>query len=269
VSNSISYFETSNPNHRLAYRYTPPRLSSPTVVYLYGFRSDMAGEKVLFLETLCKEKGIGFLTFDYSGHGNSSGKFEDGSISQWLSDSLTMIDNITSGPVIVVGSSMGGWLALLTALKRPQRIVGLLGIASAPDFTQELMWNNFSKNQQDEVMSQGWTVIPTEYNQKGWTITKKLIEDGRNHLLLGKPIPLNIPIHLLHGMADVNVPAAYSHKVMDLVTSPNVALTLIKSGNHRLSREEDKLMLWGLLQELVAGYHLTTKGEDFYQKGVL
>ena len=255
MSDSTSYFEATAPNRRLAYRYTAPRQNFPTVVYLYGFRSDMNGEKVLFLEALCAQEGLGFLTFDYSGHGLSSGKFEEGTISQWLSDSLEIIDHITQGAIIVVGSSMGGWLAHWVALHRPMRIVGLLGIASAPDFTEELMWREFTNTQQREVMTQGWTIVPTEYNPHGWKITRNLIEDGRKHLLLGNPIPLNIPIRFLHGLKDVSVPASYSHQLVEWVTSPDVTLTLIKSGDHRLSREVDKRILGMLLQELVA--HVT------------
>ncbi len=257
MTETVSYFQTNTPNHQLAYRYTPPQPPFPTVVYLYGFRSDMNGEKVTYLENLCRKSGFGFLTFDYSGHGASSGKFEEGTISLWLEDSLTMINHLTKGPVILVGSSMGGWLALLVALKLPQRIVGLLGIACAPDFTEELMWKKFSPTQQADVMNQGWTVIPTEYNAKGWTITKNLIESGRNHLLLEKPIPLDIPIRFLHGIMDVNVPASFSQKLLELVTSKDAALTLLKSANHRLSEERDVRILGHHLQELVASYALT------------
>jgi len=207
--------------------------------------------KILFLEDHCTKEGFGFLAFDYSGHGVSSGTFEDGTISQWLSDSLDIIDHITQGPVILVGSSMGGWLAHLVALERPKRVVGLLGIACAPDFTQELMWKKFTLTQQTEVMTQGWTIVPTEYNAQGWTITKNLIESGRNHLLLGKAIPLTIPIRYLHGMKDSVVPISYSHQLLELVTSQDVTLTLIKSGDHRLSNEENKRLLGALLSELV------------------
>lgn len=255
-----SYFETTTSHRRLAYRYTPPLQNSPTVVYLYGFRSDMNGEKVLFLEALCRKEGLGFLTFDYSGHGQSSGQFEEGTISQWLDDSLEIIDHMTQEAVIIVGSSMGGWLAHLVALHRPNRIVSLIGIASAPDFTEELMWQKFTHHQQNELINQGWTIIPTEYNHHGWTITKKLIEDGRKHLLLGKSIALNIPIRLLHGLKDLSVPASYSHQLLELVSSTDVTLTLIKSGDHRLSRKEDKRILGNLVLELAAGFLLTNKG---------
>ena len=251
MPNSPSYFETPSSKHQLAYRYTPPQKNLPTVVYLYGFRSDMNGEKILFLEDQCAKEGLGFLAFDYSGHGVSSGAFEEGTISQWLSDSLNIIDHITQGPVIIIGSSMGGWLAHLVALERPKRIVGLLGIACAPDFTQKLMWEEFTPTQQTEIMTQGWTIVPTEYNDKGWTITKNLIESGRNHLLLGKVIPLAIPIRYLHGMKDSSVPPSYSHQLLELVTSQDVTLTLIKSGDHRLSTEENKRLLENQLKELV------------------
>ncbi|MGV8948252.1 MAG: alpha/beta hydrolase [Candidatus Paracaedibacter sp.] len=257
MPNVISYFEASPTHPRLAYRYTAPQPFLPTVVYLYGFRSNMNGEKVKFLETLCQDAGLGFLTFDYSGHGESSGNFEDGTITQWLADSLVMIDHLTKGPLILVGSSMGGWLALLAALQRPQRIVGLLGIASAPDFTEELMWKKFSPNQQTELMNQGWTVVSTEYNSKVWIITKNLIKSGRKHLLLGAPILLNIPMRFIHGMLDVSVPPSFSQKLLELVASKDVALTLLKSADHRLSEEGDRRILGHHLQELVASYLLT------------
>jgi len=255
-----SYFTPPSSGHRLAYRYTPPRQGFPTVVYLSGFRSDMSGEKVLFLEGLCRKEGIGFLTFDYFGHGQSSGKFEDGTISQWLSDALAVLDHLTRGDVIAVGSSMGGWLAFLVALHRPKRIVSLLGIASAPDFTENLMWEKFTPEQKSEIVTQGWTTVPTEYNPKGWTITKNLIEDGRKHLLLGEAINLSVPIRLIHGLKDASVPASYSHQLLELVASLDVTLTLVKSGDHRLSREEGKQILGALLQELVASYLLTKGG---------
>ena len=257
MTDIISYFHTNTPNHRLAYRYIPPQSFLPTVVYLYGFRSDMNGEKVKFLKTLCQEVGLGFLTFDYSGHGESSGNFENGTITQWLADSLIMIDHLTKGSVILVGSSMGGWLALLTALQRPQRIVGLLGIASAPDFTEELMWKKFSPVQQAELMSQGGTVVSTEYNSKGWLITKNLIESGRKHLVLENPIPLTMPMRFIHGMLDASVPPSFSQKLLELVASKDVTLTLLKSANHRLSEEGDRRILGHHLQELVASYLLT------------
>lgn len=253
-----SFLKLQNPIRSLAYRYTPPKKKTPlTIVYLYGFRSDMNGDKVLYLESLCKKEGLGFLAFDYSGHGNSSGKFEEGTISRWFLDSLDMIDHFVKTPVILVGSSMGGWLAHLVALQRPQIVKGLLGIASAPDFTDELMWKRFSYKQQTELINKGKTVIATEYNLKGWTITKKLIEDGRKHRLLGKTIKLNIPIRLLHGTKDANVPITYSYQLLDLHTTSNIAVTLIKSGDHRLSRKEDLIILGHTLQELIETYLLT------------
>lgn len=256
MTEPVSYFDATDPIRRLAYRYTPPSLNAPTVVYLYGFRSDMGGEKILYLEALCRTHGFGFLTFDYSGHGLSSGQFEEGAISQWLADSLTLIDHLTQGltqgRVILAGSSMGGWIAPLVALRRPYLVSGLLGIASAPDFTEELLWQKFTKAQKSELLSQGVTIVPTEYNQKGWNITKNLIEDGRKHLLLGKAIDLSIPIRLVHGLQDASVPASYSHQLVERVSSTDVTLTLIKSGDHRLNRPEDKQIIGELLLNLVA-----------------
>lgn len=252
MSSSIAYLQTKNTTHKLAYQYKAPQKDAPTIVYFYGFRSDMNGEKVQFFQSLAEVDDLGFLTFDYSGHGQSSGQFEEGTITQWLEDSLIMIDHLTSGPLIFIGSSMGGWLSLLAALHRPDRVVGLLGIASAPDFTEELMWAKFSHTQQDEVMGQGWTILPTEYNDNGWPITKNLIESGREHLLLNKAILLNIPVRLIHGLKDTTVPMTFSQKLMGLITSENITLTLVKSGDHRLSTPGDLLILGHLIRELVA-----------------
>lgn len=258
MTNQANYLEAS-PNHKLAYRYSPPSANYPTIVYLCGFRSDMQGEKVIYLEDLCTEEGLGYLAFDYSGHGESSGAFEEGTISQWLADSLSLIDKITQGPLILVGSSMGGWLAHLIALERHERIVGLLGIASAPDFTENLMWQKFSPDQKTEITTKGWTIIPTEFNDQGWVITRNLIEDGRKHLLLGKNIHLNIPIRYVHGLKDESVPVSYSQKLLELVTSPDISLTLVKSGDHRLSQPENKRLLWLLLQELIVNSLATSQ----------
>jgi pimeloyl-ACP methyl ester carboxylesterase len=247
----IFYVEAESPSRRLAYRHSPPRSGLPTVVFLSGFRSDMTGTKVGYLENLCQREGIGFLTFDYSGHGLSSGQFEEGTISQWLADALVIIDQRSTGALVLVGSSMGGWLAHLAALRRPDRVIGLVSIAAAPDFTQELMWEKFTRAQQTEIMNQGWTVIPTAYNQNGWVIAKGLIEDGRNHLLLGQSIPLAIPVRLLHGMKDQDVPMSYAERLVNLLDSADVTLTLIKSGDHRLCREEDLQILGQTVQGFV------------------
>jgi len=251
MSHPPSYLESPQSHRRLAYRYTPPQSKNLTVVYLYGFRSDMNGEKVFFLENLCALEGLGFLTLDYSGHGISSGEFEEGTISHWLQDSLDLIDYITQGNIILVGSSMGGWLAHLVALQRLKRVVGLVGIACAPDFTQELIWKSMTPSQKTELMREGRISVATEYNIQGWTITKSLIEDGRKHLILGQPIPLSIPIRYLHGLNDVSVPPIYSQKLLDLVTSDNVTCTFIKSGDHRLSQEDNKYLLGTILLDLV------------------
>jgi pimeloyl-ACP methyl ester carboxylesterase len=217
---------------------------TPTVVFLSGFKSDMGGTKALYLETVCKEIGQSFIRFDYSWHGASEGKFEDGTISQWLSDTLKIVDELTTGKIILVGSSMGGWLALLTALQRPNRIKALIGIAPAPDFTESLIWEKFSEKQKSEVLQNGKTLIPNCYDdQEAYPITRNLIEDGRKHLLLGKTIAITCPIRLIHGMQDDDVPYQYSEKISAAVESKDVQIAYIKNGDHRLSTPENLELL--------------------------
>ncbi|MEM6555916.1 MAG: alpha/beta fold hydrolase, partial [Pseudomonadota bacterium] len=176
---------------RLAYRYAAPN-TDLTYVWLSGFKSDMTGTKVTVLEDWAKQAGHGFLAFDYSGHGVSDGAFEDGTISAWREDALAAIEGLTDGPLILVGSSMGGWMALLSALALKDRIAGMVLIAPAPDFTQKLMWPEFSAAQQAEIMEQGRTQRPSDYGDP-YPITRALIEDGAQWALLDAPIDLTCP----------------------------------------------------------------------------
>ena len=242
----------------IAYHKTEGK--APTVVFCGGFKSDMTGTKAVFLESVCKEIGQGFVRFDYSGHGSSGGKFEDGTIGLWLSDALKVIDELTSGEIILVGSSMGGWIALLAAIARPERVKGIVGVASAPDFTEDLIWNALSEKQKQEVLQNGKTMIPNCYaDQAPYPITLELIEEGRKHLLLTPHaaldaasktphqvrgvIAVNCPIRLIHGMMDEDVPYQYSEKIANAVTSQNVEVTYIKNGNHRLSEPKNLQLL--------------------------
>ena len=179
--------------------------SEPTVVFLPGFRSDMNGDKATALAAFCAERGVAMLRFDYSGHGSSSGDFLDGTIGAWAADTLAAVDTLTSGKLILVGSSMGGWIALLTALARPDRMAGLVGVAAAPDFTQDLMWEAMAPPEQARLRRDGVLYVPSQYGEPT-PVTLKLIEDGANHLVLTGPVSVHCPVRLLHGQADPDVP---------------------------------------------------------------
>jgi pimeloyl-ACP methyl ester carboxylesterase len=222
----------------------------PTVVFLGGFKSDMTGGKATALDAFCNARGFGFLRFDYSGHGASTGDFLDGTISRWTVDALAVIDKLTEGPLILVGSSMGGWIMLLAALQRRARIRGLVGIAAAPDFTEELIWRGLSDSDQHRIMTQGRLEQPSEYSDTPYVITRALIEDGRKHLLLGGAIDLDMPVRLLHGMADPDVPYRHALRVAERLASRDIRVTLVKDGDHRLSRPEDLALLCGAVTEL-------------------
>lgn len=222
---------------RLAYRYSAPS-TGLTFVWLSGFKSDMTGTKVTVLESWAKAAGHGFLAFDYSGHGVSGGAFEDGTISAWREDALAAIEGLTSGAVILVGSSMGGWMALLSALAVKNRVAAMVLIAPAPDFTQELMWPEFSPEQQAEIMDQGLTLRPSDYGDP-YPITRDLIEDGKQWALLDAPIDLTFPIRILQGMQDPDVPWQHAFRLVEALTSEDLVFSLIKDGDHRLSREQD------------------------------
>lgn len=225
---------------RIAYRYTPGK--SPGIVFMGGFASDMTGTKAVSLEAMALERGQAFLRFDYQGHGESSGQFIDGGIGIWHSDALAVFDVITEGPQIVVGSSMGGWMMLLTAISRANRIAGLVGIASAPDFTQDLMWNQFDEATREIIRNVGVLYEPSEYGAP-LPITLNLIMEGQKHLLLKGPLPITAPIRLLHGMRDPDVPYQLSLRIAEAVEGDDVEVHLIKDGDHRLSTERDLALL--------------------------
>ena len=234
---------------RLAYRYSPPR-TGLTYVWLSGFKSDMSGSKVTVLEAWAQEQGHGFLAFDYSGHGLSGGAFEDGTISAWREDALAAIEQQTNGQLVLVGSSMGGWMALLAALALADRVAAMVLIAPAPDFTQKLMWPEFSAEQQAEILEQGLTLRPSDYGDP-YPITRDLIEDGKQWALLDEPIALTLPIRILQGMQDPDVPWRHAFKLVDALQSDDVVFSLIKDGDHRLSRDQDIERLVSVCAELV------------------
>jgi pimeloyl-ACP methyl ester carboxylesterase len=223
----------------------------PTVVFLGGFNSDMTGSKATALDSFCHARGYGFLRFDYSGHGASGGDFLEGSISHWLEDALAVIDRLTEGPLILVGSSMGGWIMLLAALARPERVKGLIGVAAAPDFTEELIWHGLSAGERQRLLDEGKLEQPSEYSADPYVITRTLIEDGRRHLLLGHPIAITVPVRLLHGVADRDVPHRISLRLAERLMADDVVVTLIKDGDHRLSRPQDLARLTQAVDELM------------------
>lgn len=215
---------------------TAPNDQKPGILFFGGFMSDMTGTKATHLEQHCVRRGLAYTRFDYSGHGQSSGKFSDGTIGQWTQDALAVLDGVATGPQILVGSSMGGWISLLAALARPDRVTGLVGVAAAPDFTEDLMWAQFSESQKRTIEEQGALLEPTEYGDDPYTITRALIEDGREHLLLRDTINLNIPVRLVQGMEDADVPWQTALKLAEKLSSQDVEIQFIKSGDHRLSK---------------------------------
>lgn len=237
---SPEHLETSD-GERIAYHRVPGRV--PGVVFLGGYASDMTGTKATALEAHARDRGHAFLRFDYRGHGQSSGRFEDGTIGRWRSDALAAFDALTEGPQVLVGSSMGGWIALLVALARPERVAGLVGIAAAPDFTEDLMWAEFDEGQRSTLGSERVLHLPSEYSGQPYIVTMDLIEDGRDHLLLRAPIPIRCPARLLQGMRDADVPYRHALTLADRLEGDDVQVRLIKDGDHRLSTERDLAIL--------------------------
>ncbi|MFC4171842.1 alpha/beta hydrolase [Microvirga sp. GCM10011540] len=228
----------------------------PPVVWLGGFKSDMRSTKAAFLDEWAERTGRSFLRFDYSGHGESGGAFEDGTISRWLEDTLQVLERFVTGRPILVGSSMGGWIALLAARRliaaRPDLSpVGMVLIAPAVDFTERLMWDRFPEDIKRAVEETGVYHRPSAYSEDPYPITKGLIEDGRNHLLFGGPIQTGCPVHILQGMEDPDVPWQHALQLVEHLPGDSVSLTLIKDGDHRLSRPEDLERLIGAIKAMV------------------
>ena len=230
----------------------------PGVFWLGGFNSDMKGTKAQALDEWAVAQRRAYVRFDYSGHGESSGSFADGTIGQWHEESLKVFDAFCEGPQIVVGSSMGGWMALLLAralAKRPASraaLAGLVLIAPAPDFTEELMWKGFSQEIRDEIMSKGVWHRPSDYGDGAYPITRNLIEEGRNHLLLGGTIDVGCPVRILQGAQDPDVPWRHAFALTHCLPSDDVVLTLVQDGDHRLSRPQDIARMLGAVGELAA-----------------
>lgn len=237
-------------NTRIAYHRMEGRL--PGVVFLGGFMSDMTGTKAMALDALCHAQGRAFLRFDYTGHGASGGKFAESTIGRWAEDAIAVIDKLTRGPQVLVGSSMGGWIMVLAARARRERVAGLVGVAAAPDFTEDLLWAQMTAAQKAALEREGYYILPHDEGGDPYTITKALIEDGRKHLVLRDQIPLTCPAALVHGMRDPEVPYETSLRLARALASDDVTVTLVKDGDHRMSQPNHLEHLFAALNRVLA-----------------
>jgi len=222
---------TTPQGRKIAYNLTEGQ--GIPVVFLGGLKSDMEGTKAIFLEDWAKREGRPFLRFDYSGHGLSSGTFEEGAIGDWFEDASAAID-LLPNKVILVGSSMGGWQTLLLARERPEKVAGIVTIAAAPDFTEDDMWAKFTKVQRAELAEIGSVALPSDYGEP-YIISSRLIEEGRARLVLRSPLPLPFPARFLHGTADTDVDLGFAHRMIAHATGPDIRLTMVKGADHRFS----------------------------------
>src|SRR6056297_157574 len=225
--------------------------TGPGIIFLGGFKSDMEGTKALWLEDRARARGRAFLRFDYSGHGQSSGEFTEGCIGDWAADARAALDALTEGPQILVGSSMGGWIALLLARAVPDRVAGMVTIAAAPDFTEDSMWAGFDAAQRAALQSEGQLALPSDYGEP-YIITRRLIEDGRDHLVLRAPLSLPFPVRFLQGTADEDVEMAVALRLLDHATSPDMRLTLVDGADHRFSDPDCLGLIESALEEVLS-----------------
>jgi len=234
---------------KIAYRHE--RGKHPGLLFCGGFHSDMTGSKASFLHEKSAAASIAFTRFDYQGHGASSGQFVDGTIGLWAADALRVLDQVCEGPQILIGSSMGGWMALLLARARPERVKGLVLIAPAPDFPRRLMLPELPAEVVDTLRREGQWSRPSEFGDDDYPITLRLIEESAAHeVLAGPAIPVDGPVHILHGLADETVPFDHAAKVVDIVQAPAVTLEAVKGGDHRLSTRGDLERLWTRIMEV-------------------
>lgn len=223
----------------------------PTVLFLGGFRSDMQGSKALYFEQACRQRQQPFVRFDYRGHGQSAGVFTEGTIGLWLADALAVFDQLTVGPVLLVGSSMGGWIGLLLARARAERVCGFVGIAAAPDFTREIWEERMSASDKETLMQQGFIDVPNHYSLEPYTITERLLADGAEHYILENAPLIQGPVHLVQGMKDEDVLWQTAPRLKDALSragNHTVTVHLIEDGNHRLSRPEDLVLIDRLIE---------------------
>jgi pimeloyl-ACP methyl ester carboxylesterase len=245
-----NYLELTK-NHRLAYHRIAARgtgASAPGIVFLGGFRSDMTGTKAMWLEDWARARGRAFLRFDYRGHGASSGEFLEGAIGDWAEDAAEALSRLTEGPQILVGSSMGGWIALLLARRVPERVAGLVGVAAAPDFTEDGIWAQMTGAQRRLLQEAGRIDVPSDYSDEPYVITWRLIEEGRGQLVLRAPLSLPFPVRLLQGTADTDVPPSVALRLLDHMECPDARLSLVKGADHRFSGPRELALIGKALQ---------------------
>jgi len=229
----VQFFQAEQ-GRKLAYHKSDG--AGPCIVFCGGLKSDMEGTKAVHLEAWAQARGYAFLRFDYSGHGESSGRFEDGSIGDWHDDTLAILNAVTDGPLLIVGSSMGGWQALLLARAMPDRIMGMVTIAAAPDFTEDGYWASFTDAQKTELEAVGHVSLPSDYMEP-YIITKRMIEDGRKRLVLRDKLELHFPVRFLQGTADTAVSVVTAVQLLEHAEGPDMRLTLVKDADHRFSDE--------------------------------
>jgi len=236
---------------RIAYQRQVGEKKSPGILFLGGYVSDMTGSKATFLSAQAKKKRKSFLRFDYRGHGRSSGDFFEMTIGDWLQDALAVFDKLTAGPQIIVGSSMGGWMGLLLAKARPKRIKAFIGVAAAPDFTEDLVWKRLSPSARKKIQQTGVHYESDAFRGHKVPFTMKLIKEGRKHLVLRSPLRLPCPVRLLQGMKDPDVPWEYAPHIAKKLLADDIRVTLIKDGGHSLSEPENLRLLWHTIEEFL------------------
>lgn len=241
----------SLPDRRLAYQLLRGRPNSPGIVFLSGYASDMTGAKAEFLAERCAAAGLSFLRFDYRGTGQSSGEFLEGTIGSWFEDASLIFDRLTKGPQIVIGSSMGGWLGLLLARQKPERMRAFIGIAAGPDFTEDMVIPHMTPEQHAQMAREGVVRMEAPPGSDPLPVTRRLIEEARQHLILRQPLAVKCPVRLLQGMQDKDIPWQHAHRIAEALAQDDVRVTLIKDGGHRLSRPQDLDLLWRTVEEFV------------------
>lgn len=241
-----------SPAGKIAFRRTRGNTSKTGLVWCGGLRSDMMGGKATELHQAAIDTDRPFLRFDYTGHGESDVPFAQTTIADWKRDAIYAIDELIAGPLILVGSSMGGWTSLLAAMERPERVKGMVLIAPAPDFTEKLMWKDFTSEQRRQVEDEGFWMRPSPY-EGDYPITKDLIDAGRALQILDAPIDLNgIPVRIIQGMLDDAVPWEYAQKLVNIITSEDVRFNLVKDGDHRMSRPQDIALIKETVLDMAA-----------------